>query len=109
MQSASNVHGELKMPSRNTNKKNVISEAKVLKQAIQDDMKSNCSCFACTSDMWSSTQMKAFMVLMLHFLTDEFCMQSYTLEMKPTQGKYTGDMIQGEMAESFRKWNLVSA
>ena len=70
MQFASNVHGELKMPSRNTNKKKIIHEAKVLKQAIQNDMKSNCSFFACTSDMLSSTQMKAFMALTLHFLTD---------------------------------------
>jgi hypothetical protein len=31
------------------------------------------------------------------------------MEVKPTQGKHTGDMIQGEMAESFMKWNLDSA
>jgi hypothetical protein len=109
VQFASNDHGELKLPSRNTNKKNVIHEAKVLKQAIRNDMKINCSYFACTSDMWSSTQMKAFMALTLHFLTDDFCMQSYTLEVKPTQGKHTGDMIQGEMAVLFMKWNLDSA
>jgi hypothetical protein len=87
VQFVSNVHGELKMPRRNTNKKNIIHAAKVLKQAIRNDMKSNCSYFACTSDMWSSTQMKAFRALTLHFLTDDFCMQSYTLEVKPTQGK----------------------
>jgi hypothetical protein len=72
-------------------------------------MKSNCSYFACTSDMWSSTQMKAFRALTLHFLTDDFCMQSYTLEVKPTQGKHTGNVIRGEMAASFMKWNLDSA
>ena len=45
IQFAGNVKGELTMPSQNTNRSNVIREAKVLKQAIEEDITNNCLFF----------------------------------------------------------------
>ena len=68
-----------------------------MKKSIKRDIQLNCTYFSSTSDMWSSRTMKAFMALMIHFLTEEFMMHSYTLEAKPVQGKHTDEMIMGEM------------
>ena len=106
IQFAANVEGQITMPSRNSNKTNIISEANDLKLAIRKELYSSCLYYSCSSDMWSSRHLKAFMALTLHFLTDAFNMRSYTLEIKPTLGKHTGDMIRGEIVESFKKWNL---
>ena len=75
-----------------------------MKEVIKKIISVNCSIFSSTSDMWSSRTMKAFMAVTIHFLTDEFIMRSYTLEVKPVLGKHTGDMIKSEMESSFSKW-----
>jgi len=41
------------------------------------------------------------MALSIHFLIEDFKMQSYSLDVKPVLGKHTGQMIRSEMASSF--------
>jgi hypothetical protein len=48
---------------------------------------------ACTSDIWSSKSMMAFMALTIHFLIEDFNMKSFTLEVEQIEGKHTGDFI----------------
>ena len=103
---ATSMSGHLTLPSRNTNRKNLMEEADKMKEVIKEDISVNCSFFSSTSDMWSSRTMKAFMAVTIQFLTDEFIMRSYTLEVKPVLGKHTGDMIKSEMESSFSKWGL---
>lgn len=103
---ASNVSGALKLPSRNTNRKYVMEEYIELKTKVEKDIRDNCQYFCTTSDMWSSRTLKAFMALTVHYLTKEFQLRNFTLEVKPVLGKHTGDMIRNEMVESFQRWNL---
>ena len=105
---ATHVNGELKLPSRNTNRKNVLGESKRVKELVRSDIEKNCSMFAATTDMWSSRNMKAFMALTVHFLTQAFEMRNYTLEVKPVIGKHTAHMIRSELEECFYKWGLSS-
>jgi hypothetical protein len=42
--------------------------------------------------MWSSRSMDTIIALSLHFLTEDFEMKNYMLEVKPVKGKHTGDM-----------------
>ena len=80
---ATSVSGNLSLPSRNTNRNNILREASQMKKSIKHNIQLNCTYFSSTSDMWSSQTMKAFMALTIHFLTEEFMMRSYTLEAKP--------------------------
>lgn len=106
---AGRVHGDLRLPSRNTNQQNVVKEAKAVEDAIVKDIKANCSTFSVTTDMWSSRTMKAFMALTINYLTKEFDLKNYTLEVKPVLGKHTGEMILQELQQSFSKWGLSSS
>ena len=106
---AGRVHGDLKLPSRNTNQQNVVKEAKVVEDAIVRDIKASCSTFSMTTDMWSSRTRKAFMALTITFLTEEFDLRNYTLEVKPVVGKHTGEMILQELQQSLSKWGLSSS
>lgn len=103
---ANSVNGALKLPSRNTNRNYVMEEYIELKTKVEKDIRDNCLYFCTTSDMWSSRTMKAFMALTLHYLTKDFRLRNFTLEVKPVLGKHTGDMIRTEMIESFQRWNL---
>ena len=85
---ATSMSGHLTLPSRNTNRKNLMEEADKLLGKISQ------------STARSSRTMKAFTATTIHFLTDELRMRSYTLEVtevKPVLGKHTGDMIKSEM------------
>ena len=103
---ATSVSGNLPLPSRNTNRNNLMKEANELINKIRNDIEANCTDFSTTSDMWSSRTMKSFMALTLHFLTEEFIMKSYTLEVKPIRGKHTAELIQYEMQSTFERWGL---
>ena len=65
-----------------------------------------CSHYVLTSDVWSSRTMQAFIAITIHFLTMDFSMCNYTLEVCPVLGKHTADMIQGEMDMVLSNWNL---
>jgi len=96
------MSGNLTLPSRNTNRKNVMEEADKMKEVIKKYFSVNCSFFSSTTDMWSSRTMKALLALTIH----DFRMRSYSLEVKPVLGKHTGQMSKSEMESSFLKWGL---
>lgn len=103
---ASSTNGKLELPSRNTNRKVLMNEYAELKATIEDDIRKNCLYFSATTDMWSSRSMAAFMAVTLHFLTADFILHNYNLEVKPVEGKHTGDMIRQELVDSFERWDL---
>lgn len=106
---ANSCSGALNLPSRNTNKTYLMEEFMTLKANVQKDITDNCFYFCTTSDMWSSRTMKAFMALTLHYLTKDFRLRNFTLEVKHVFGKHTGDMIRNEMEDSFQRWNLTKS
>lgn len=73
---------------------------------MKNDIATNCLYFVSTSDMWSSQTMKAFMALTIHFVTPDFKMRNYTLEVKPVTGKHTGENITDHLEKSFLRWSL---
>ncbi len=48
---ASQVHGDLRLPTRNTNQKNVKREADALQMLVRKDIQENCVMFSATTDM----------------------------------------------------------
>ena len=103
---AGSVDGRLKLPSQNKVKKDIDELAMKLASRMKDELQKYCLHYALTSDLWSSRTMQAFMAMTIHFLTKDFTMRNYTLEVFPVLGKHTADMIQGEMDMAMSNWNL---
>ena len=101
------VDGRLKLPSRNKVKKDIDELAIQLASRMKDELQKNCLHYALTSDLWSSQTMQAFMAMTIHFLTGDFTMRNYTLEVCPVVGKYTANMIRGEMTMALSNWSLM--
>ena len=83
----------LNLPSHNLNMKNIMILHMLMKQHIKYTKHKSMVHFAYTSDIWYSKYMMAFMALTIHFLTENFNMMSFTLEVEQIEGKHTGDFI----------------
>jgi len=62
--------------------------------------------FSCTSDIWSSRTMEAFLALTIHYLTDNFEMKKFVLKVDPVVGKHTADFIRNVIKDAFEEWDL---
>ena len=103
---AMQVNGTLAFPLKNTNKSRIDDLAKVIRSKLMKGIAEKCAFFSSTSDMWSSRLMKAFMAFTIHFLCDDFQRHNYTLAIKPTEGKHTGDLIREYMQNILKEWCL---
>ena len=103
---ATSVKGRLILSSRNTNQKYVMEEANVVSDKVLKVIEKECIYFACTTDMWSSRHRKSFMTITHHFLTENFFMKNFVLEVKEVFGSHTGELILNHMKMSFNTWNL---
>jgi hypothetical protein len=64
----SSIDGNIQLPTQNTNKNNTAKLAEELRERITKDIGENCNYFSCTSDLWSSHTMDAFMALTLQLI-----------------------------------------
>jgi len=103
---AQSTPGKLKLPSRQTNAREINLLADEIRGKIMKMLSGNCKSFSCTSDLWSSRTMNAFMAFTLHFLCEDFKKYNFTLDVKPTVGKHTGEMILHNMKQLLYEWNL---
>ena len=84
----SSVNGRLMLSSRNTNQKYVMQESKLVSERVANEIEKECLYFSCTTDMWSSRHRKSFMALTHHFLTEDFTLRSFVLEIKEVVGSF---------------------
>lgn len=77
-----------------------------LRKKIRFRIGDACGPFSCTSDMWTSQSMQAYMALTPHYITADFKIKNITLEAKLVLEKHTGEMIENEMRNSFLSWKL---
>ena len=82
---------QVKLPSRNKVKGQVVKASKYMMKRVSKKMESEIDYFAMTTDIWSSRTMKSYMAITIHYLTAEFVMRGFALEVTPLQGAHTGD------------------
>jgi hypothetical protein len=58
-----------------------------------------------TTDGWSSRNQQHFTTLSLHYITEDFLLRSFTLEMKPTESK-SSEVQQQFIQEKLSTWNI---
>ena len=105
---ASNSNGTLHLPSRDLNRDIVMNIYKFSKAKLKDLFRSKreMDFFSCTSDIWLSRTLEAFLALTIHYLTEDFEMKKFVLKVDPLAGKYTANCIRGIMETTFDEWNL---
>lgn len=81
-----------------------VSEAVMDNVTVQ--MESDAEYFSMTTDIWSSRTMESYMALTIHYLTADFLMKEFTLEVTPLRGSHTADFIREFWAESFARFGL---
>jgi hypothetical protein len=63
--------------------------------------------YALTTDMWTSCSMDTYITTTIHYLTNDFKLKQYTLDVNPFHGRHTADLIQKKMSHSlFQSWGL---
>ena len=93
-------------PSRNKVKGQVVKASEYVMMRVTKKMESEMDYFAMTTDIWSSRTMKSYMAITIHYLTAEFVMRGFTLDVTPLQGAHTGDYICKFWNESFTHYGL---
>ncbi|CAI5516413.1 unnamed protein product [Closterium sp. Naga37s-1] len=62
-----------------------------------------------TTDIWTSENGLAFMVVTAHWVTSDFGLQQAILDFRPLEGAHTGDKIAKELEEVIVEWGLGGA
>ncbi|MCP4254838.1 MAG: hypothetical protein GY775_15825, partial [Candidatus Scalindua sp.] len=76
-----------------------------LKQRIKSEALFYCT----TTDIWSSRALSAFIGFMIHYLTKEFELVSWNLEVQKFDGKHSGEGICEVLQKLINDWNLIEA
>ncbi|POM78215.1 Zinc finger BED domain containing hypothetical protein 4-like [Phytophthora palmivora] len=73
-----------------------------LKQTILDE----CEFYSESSDIWTSKNEMGFICFTIHYLTREFKMRSWVLEVKRIKCKHDGDAIARLLSDTMNEWGL---
>ncbi len=76
-----------------------------LKDTVTDELK-NVDHYSCTSDLWSSAKIEAYISLTVHFITDEWKFKSRCLQTHFCPDDHTGENLAVALTESLKEWNL---
>ncbi|CAB4427392.1 unnamed protein product [Rhizophagus irregularis] len=87
------LNPKFRCPGRTTLKNEIMSEFKSRREHIVDfvkDIPGHCSI---TTDIWSSIKNEAFIGVTIHFITNEWKLKHFTLEVLRITGSHTGNAI----------------
>ncbi len=76
-----------------------------LKQRIKSEALFYCT----TTDIWSSRALSAFIGFTIHYLTKEFELVSWNLEVQKFDGKHSGERICEVLQKLINDWDLIEA
>jgi hypothetical protein len=77
------------------------------KDVLRESMKKEIDYYSITTDMWTSKSMSAYMATTIHYMTDDFRLKQYTLDVCPFDGRHTGDLIGSKLEKClFQQWEL---
>ena len=100
------VKGRYELKTRNT----VQSQTSHLRIHLEDTMKriirNESEYVTLTVDIWTSRNGSSFITVTLHYLTEEFRMRLFTLEVAPFPGVHSGENIKQFLEVSFARWGI---
>ncbi|CAB4443300.1 unnamed protein product [Rhizophagus irregularis] len=87
------LNPKFRCPGRTTLKNEIMSEFKSRRECIVDFVKDIPGRCSITTDIWSSIKNEAFIGVTIHFITNEWKLKHFTLEVLRITGSHTGNAI----------------
>ena len=100
------MRGQFAVPSRNKARNQLMKLANYVMGCVKLKLATEMECYSLTTDIWSSRVMQSFMALTLHYLTEDFEMKCFVLEVKPLVGRHTAQYIKTTLMESMSSFGL---
>lgn len=76
----------------------------MLKKTIEKEM----LYYSATTDIWTSCATESYISFTLHYVTESFEMQNWTIEIKGFSGKHTGEAIKESLLAIMCDWSLAA-
>jgi len=100
------LNPKFQCPSRVTIKKEIISEFDSRRQLVIDYIRNIPGCCSFTTDIWSSLNNEAFIGVTIHYITNEWKLKHFTLEITQITGSHTGAAICEFISNLLEEFNL---
>ena len=100
------LNPKFKCPGRSTLKKEIISEFNSKREYIMNFVKNISGRCSITTDIWSSIKNQAFIGFTIHYITNEWKLKHFTLEVLQVTGSHTGNAIYEIIDKLLQDFNL---
>ncbi|GMF37317.1 unnamed protein product [Phytophthora fragariaefolia] len=97
---------KIEIPSRIKLREDIVRVAIRLRATLLDILKRECRYYSVTTDIWTSRNTDGYMALTLHYVTIDFRIRSWTLEVQAFAGRHTGEAIATALSNCFYRWGL---
>lgn len=94
------------LPSRNKHRNQMMKLADCVMKKVKESISNDMDFYSITTDIWSSRVMQSFMAVTLHYLTEEFEMKTFVVEVLPLKGSHTGEFIAECLSNTLSSFNL---
>jgi hypothetical protein len=94
------------LPGRTSLSEEIRETAEIKRTELKTILVKEAKFYCTTTDIWSSRSSSAFISLTMHYLTDDFTMKSWNLEVQKFGGKHSVERIAEMLDTSLAIWNL---
>ncbi len=99
----------VELPHRTCIAEHICEKAAKGRIGLKQRIKSEALFYCTTTDIWSSRALSAFIGFTTHYLTKEFELVSWSLEVQKFKGKHSEDRICEVLQKIISDWNLNKA
>jgi hypothetical protein len=100
------LRSRYELPSRNKHRNQMMKLAECVMKKLKESINMEVDYYSITTDIWSSHVMQSFIAVTLHYLTEEFNMKIFVIEVSLLKGNHTGAFIAECLGNTLSKFNL---
>ena len=100
------VKGEFRVPSRTTIKRKTASNARKERNHLRNELRNAVDTYCLTTDIWTCRNVRSFLALTIHYVTEDFDLKEHSLEVCHFPGKHTSGAICDKLASALGNWGL---
>ncbi|KAE8891496.1 hypothetical protein PF010_g5015 [Phytophthora fragariae] len=100
---------QVSLPERTKISQEIVALAVEYRKRVKLAMKVGCLYFSITCDIWTARNSKSYISVTVHYVDNEFCPQSWTLEVKELPGMHDGAIIAATIEQILEDWSLLKS
>ncbi|RLN91127.1 hypothetical protein BBJ28_00023770 [Nothophytophthora sp. Chile5] len=97
---------EVRLPSRTQVRADIAQQAAELRASLKNKLAKECGYYSVTTDIWTSRTARSFLALTVHYLTLQFQLCNWTLEVEHFPGRHSGAAIAEGLTSLLKRWGL---